>query len=117
MIFPKKDYWDAFAARTSALCIHFKDLPQLASFDCPDLSHLDRNDAPRFTMELGQTLAARELLGAPTAVMASKQPGEKPEDCHCNAKSPCMRAPGECPCCASHSQDRFCRCEAKSQHS
>ena len=55
IIFPKKMYWDAFAARTSALCIHFKDVPQLAGFDCPDLSHLDRADAPRFTTELGSS--------------------------------------------------------------
>ena len=65
IIFPKKMYWDAFAARTSALCIHFKDVPQLAGFDCPDLSHLDRADAPRFTTELGTVLAARELLDMP----------------------------------------------------
>ena len=116
-IFPKKEFWDAFAARTSALCIHFKDVPQLATFDCPDLSHLDRADAPRFTMELGRTLADRELLGAPHIVMASKQPDGKSQNCHCDAKSPCRKASGTCPCCGPDSHDRPCTCETKSQHS
>lgn len=71
-IFPKAMFWDAFAARTSALCIHFKDVPQLAGFDCPDTVHLDRADAPRFTRELGKTLVARDLLGEPTCAVASE---------------------------------------------
>jgi hypothetical protein len=38
-MFPKVQYWDAFAAKTSALCLHFRDVPQLAAFTCPDWSH------------------------------------------------------------------------------
>jgi hypothetical protein len=60
--FPKAEYWDAFVAKTSALCIHFQDVPQLASFTCPDWSHLDRTDAPRFTQELAVELAGRGLF-------------------------------------------------------
>ncbi|MEN6424777.1 MAG: hypothetical protein ABFE13_05410 [Phycisphaerales bacterium] len=73
-LFPKAMYWDAFAARTSALCIHFKDVPQLAGFDCPDTVHLDRTDAPRFTLELGKALANRDLLGTPMCTVASEHP-------------------------------------------
>lgn len=73
MILPKKKYWDALAARTSALCVHFKDVPQLAGFDCPDTVHLDRVDAPRFTRELGKTLMERDLLGEGTCAVASGQ--------------------------------------------
>jgi hypothetical protein len=71
-VFPKTLFWDAFAARTSALCIHFKDVPQLAGFDCPDTVHLDRTDAPRFTLELGKALANRDLLGEPACTIASE---------------------------------------------
>jgi hypothetical protein len=65
-IFPKRRYWDAFAAWTSAPCVHFKDWPQLASFDCPDLSHLDRTDAPAFTVALAQILADQGALPTPS---------------------------------------------------
>jgi hypothetical protein len=61
-IFPKSRYWDAFARQTSAVCVHFKDWPQLADFECPDLSHLDRTDAPRFTDELARILADKGVL-------------------------------------------------------
>lgn len=61
-VFPKSTYWDTFAAQTSALCVHFKDVPQLAGFDCPDTLHLDRADAPRFTRELGKALSACHRL-------------------------------------------------------
>ena len=116
-IFPKEKFWDAFAARTSALCIHFKDVPELAAFDCPDWSHLDRTDALRFTTELGRTLADRELLGTMPGIMASGQPDGKPENCHCNAESPCQKAAAECPCCGPHSHDPLCLCEATSKPS
>jgi len=71
-VFPKAMYWDAFAARTSALCVHFEDVLGLTGFDCPDTVHLDRADAPRFTRELGKALADRDLLGEPICTVASE---------------------------------------------
>jgi hypothetical protein len=44
--------WDRLAASSGAICIHFRDFPSLREFDCPDNSHLDRRDAPRFTRAL-----------------------------------------------------------------
>lgn len=86
MLFPKKSYWDAFAARTSALCIHFKDVPGLAAFDCPDMSHMDGADAPRFTLELSKALAGCDLLDTPICPVASGQaPGG-------SASYPCDRS-------------------------
>lgn len=97
MLLPKKEFWDAFAARTSALCVHFKDVPQLAAFDCPDWSHLDRADAPRFTTELGRTLTARGLLGPAPTIITSKQPAGGAKNCYSNNRSPCCKTAMQCP--------------------
>ena len=56
---PKREYWDAFAARTRAATIHFKDYPELSQFECPDYSHLDARDVPAFTKALAGILQAR----------------------------------------------------------
>ena len=60
--FPKIAYWDRMAEYTSAAAIHFKDVPELARFTCPDTSHLDRRDAPLFTRELLKELARLKIL-------------------------------------------------------
>ena len=54
--YPKSKYLDQFAKMTNAVTIHFKDVPELSNFDCPDASHLDFRDAPRFTISLGNEL-------------------------------------------------------------
>lgn len=81
MVFPKAAYWDAFAARTSALCLHFQDVPRLADFDCPDTSHLDRADAPRFTRELGKVLQDHGVLGVSRPAFAAAAGASS--DCRC----------------------------------
>lgn len=53
---PKQEFWDAFAAQTSAITIHFKDYPELASIDSPDYSHIDKRDVPRFTTALAKII-------------------------------------------------------------
>jgi len=63
-LYPKKKYWDRFAAQSSAVCIHFQDVPGMRGFDCPDLSHLDARDAPRFTDALLDELVRRGVLPA-----------------------------------------------------
>lgn len=54
--FPRKKYWDQFANMTSAVSLHFEDVPELSNFTCPDTSHLDFRDAQRFTLALGNEL-------------------------------------------------------------
>ncbi|NIV36946.1 MAG: hypothetical protein GWN58_48185 [Anaerolineae bacterium] len=49
---PREDYWDAFAAGSSALVIHALDVPGLADIDFPDGSHLDYRDRNKFTHAL-----------------------------------------------------------------
>lgn len=59
IIFPKREFWDTFAAGTAATTIHFKDYPELDRFDCPDYVHLDRRDVPAFTMALARIIQER----------------------------------------------------------
>jgi hypothetical protein len=61
-MFPKALFWDQLAARTHAVAIHFKDDAELASFQCPDTSHLDARDAPAFTRALLRILRARGVF-------------------------------------------------------
>lgn len=60
--YPKRQFWDALAEFSSATRIHFRDTPALAAFECPDLSHLDQRDAPRFTAALLDELVLRDML-------------------------------------------------------
>ncbi|MCL7486956.1 MAG: hypothetical protein M8357_02130 [Desulfobulbaceae bacterium] len=53
---PRRGYWDRFAATTSARTVHFADYPALSLFDCPDGSHLDFRDAGSFTRKLTDVL-------------------------------------------------------------
>jgi hypothetical protein len=50
--FSKAEYWDRFAARTTAHCLHFKDCDLLRGFSCPDGIHLSKADSRRFTEAL-----------------------------------------------------------------
>src|SRR5262249_52947108 len=59
---PKAQNWDHFAAASTALCIHFKDLSSMSALRCPDDSHLDAREAPRFTHVLLDELARHRLL-------------------------------------------------------
>ena len=52
---PRATYWDALAASTTALAIHFEDHPELAGFRAPDGGHLDMRDTPLFSRALGGT--------------------------------------------------------------
>jgi hypothetical protein len=49
---PKAEYWDRIETLSGIPTIHFADYPELASFDCPDNSHIDATDALEFTRRL-----------------------------------------------------------------
>ena len=59
---PRRRYWDVFAARVGAICIHYEDYPGLQGYRLPDNSHLGVEDARRFTRELVEILAQREFI-------------------------------------------------------
>ncbi len=100
-MFPKGMYWDRFAAQTSALCLHFKDLPQLSAFDCPDTSHLDRKDAPRFTRELAKVLEDRGLFRPPGCTIVEEQDAGAEERCCCQERDQGEVADTDCACCSA----------------
>ena len=60
--FPRSTYWDQVATRTTAICIHADDEPDIARLVCPDGSHLDRRDMPAFTRALMAALRRRGAL-------------------------------------------------------
>lgn len=62
---PKREYWDQFAALTSAETIHFQDINSLRKFHCPEGSHLDYRDAPHFTRALIEELIRRKIIEPP----------------------------------------------------
>ena len=49
---PREIYWDQLIESTQSPGIHFEDYPELRNFDCPEWSHLRKDDAIRFTKEL-----------------------------------------------------------------
>ncbi len=57
--YPRAEYWDRFAASTSAPAVHFRDVPGL-NLECPDTSHLGITESKRFTEALAGEL---KLLG------------------------------------------------------
>ncbi len=59
---PKAKFWDVLARHTRATTIHFRDHAELSGFACPDTSHLDSKDGPRFTRGLIAVLRARGVL-------------------------------------------------------
>jgi len=60
--YPRPLYWDQLAAITGVPTVHFADDPRTSGFTCPDTSHLDQRDAPRFTAGLLDVLSERGLL-------------------------------------------------------
>lgn len=59
---PKSAYWDRFASKSSAICIHWTEIEGASALACPDDSHLDFRDAIRFTDQLIEVLQVRQVL-------------------------------------------------------
>jgi len=51
-VHPRVEYWDRLSEGTSAIGVHYRDVPALAGFVPPDSSHLDMRDASIFTERL-----------------------------------------------------------------
>jgi hypothetical protein len=50
--YPRRQYWDHLLEATNTPGIHFTDYPDIASFHCPEFSHLTPKDATVFTQSL-----------------------------------------------------------------
>lgn len=69
---PKNKFWDSISAWVPIQTVHFKDYEELATFDCPDTSHLDASDAPEYTRRLA--LVLRKRLAALQVPQTTSQP-------------------------------------------
>jgi hypothetical protein len=58
---PRAETWDRLLKETAAPGIYFEDFPELASFTCPEWSHLSAGDSVEFTKRLVPHL--RAVLG------------------------------------------------------
>ena len=59
-LYPRREFWDAFAAVSGVQTLNYEDVPALAALRCPDGSHLDYRDRERFT----ETLVSALRLGS-----------------------------------------------------
>lgn len=57
---PKHRFWDKLLAQTQSVGLDFKDYPEQAALDCPEWSHITREDAYLYTKSLVQLL--RDVL-------------------------------------------------------
>jgi hypothetical protein len=55
---PRAKNWDPLLQQTGAPGIYYEDHPELASFNCPEWSHLTAGDSVEFTKRLGPYLRA-----------------------------------------------------------
>jgi hypothetical protein len=60
--FPDPIYWAALTTGVDAPAIHFREIPALGGFNCPEGAHLDRQDAAPFSRALALELRQRGLL-------------------------------------------------------
>lgn len=49
---PREDYWNRILETTQSPGIHFEDFDQLKGFNCPEWSHLSKEDSTKFTNRL-----------------------------------------------------------------
>lgn len=59
---PRKLYWDTIQDRVGAKTIFFEDYPQLSGFKCPDMSHLNYDDADKYTASFIKILKKEKWL-------------------------------------------------------
>lgn len=50
--YPRQDFFDRLVEATDCLGIHFEDYPEISNYDCPEWSHLAREDARDYTRKL-----------------------------------------------------------------
>ncbi|MFN2508480.1 MAG: hypothetical protein ABR589_06870 [Chthoniobacterales bacterium] len=64
---PRAQTWDPLLQQTAVPGIYFEDFPELASFECPEWSHLSAGDSVEFTKRLVPHLRSALQLNAVAA--------------------------------------------------
>jgi hypothetical protein len=60
--YPRAEYWDKLAARSATPVLYTADEPEMASFQCPDGSHLSGHDQIAFTQALLKWHKSNDLV-------------------------------------------------------
>jgi hypothetical protein len=68
---PRPMLWEPLVKATGAASIYFEDYPDLASFECPEWSHLSASDSVEFTKRLVPHL---QRVSGPEVAQAKKAP-------------------------------------------
>lgn len=75
--FPRRAYWDVFAAQTSAATLHFEDMPLVRDMQCAEGTHLYAEDTWRFTAILATMLKEMRVLEPKRDARAPKETGRR----------------------------------------
>lgn len=65
--YPRKDYWDVFAASITAPTVHFEDVPVLRALECPEWAHLNEAGTTQFTTAIAAQLHRLGMVVSPAA--------------------------------------------------
>lgn len=60
--FPRELFWDSLVYKSKLPAIHFEDYDQLQGLNLPELSHLSKEDAEYFTLELIKIFETKGIL-------------------------------------------------------
>jgi hypothetical protein len=71
---PRAATWDRLLRENNVPAIHFAEHPELASFECPEWSHLSAEDSVEFTRRLVPHLQAALQRPAVSGTIAAAQP-------------------------------------------
>ncbi len=63
--YPREQFWDSLVIKSKLPAIHFEDYPQLQGLNLPELSHLSKEDADYFTLELIKIFEEQGILTKP----------------------------------------------------
>lgn len=62
-IYPRSQYWDVLEDSATFPMIHFEDYPGMCELECPDFTHLGKEDARRMSASLADAMLALGVMG------------------------------------------------------
>lgn len=74
--FPREKFWEALLQFTHTPGIHYADYPAMTNFNCPEWSHLTKDDAVKYTEALVHALQQKgwKFAGTQSPTAAAQQP-------------------------------------------
>lgn len=73
-MFPRERFWNRFAEEIGVPTLHFADDAFLSTISCPDGSHLDFRDRPRFSLALANAFGSSDHGGAANSSAGGAHP-------------------------------------------